>query len=266
MQQICDELLGEYRALANLCEDLSLRQWQLRTDFYGWTARDEVAHLAYFDEAGLLAATDREQFAVHRVALQQELAAGEEISAIARRRYANLDDAALLAHWRSQHESLVAALTANEARARLPWYGPDMSARSFASARLMETWAHGQDVWDALKRPRGHSPGLRNIAHLGVTTYGWTFANRRLVAPEPQPFVSLDAPDGSNWTWGTPSERDFVRGAAQDFALLVTQRRHRDDTRLQWRGAAAEQWTLLAQCFAGPPADGPAAGVRGRPA
>jgi len=264
MQQICGELLGECRALADLCRGMSASQWRVPTDFHGWTPWDEIAHLAFFDDAGWLAATDPPRFAAHKQALQEELAHGEEISAIARRRFGQFDGPALLALWCEQQERLVAALVGMEAKARLPWYGPDMSARSFASARLMETWAHGQDVWDAVGRERGPSPGLRNIAHLGVTTYGWTFANRRLPVPEPQPFVSLTAPDGDTWTWGTPSDEDFVRGPALDFALLVTQRRHRDDTRLVWSGASAQQWTLLAQCFAGPPADGPAPGVRGR--
>ena len=162
-----------------------------------------------------------------------------------------------------RHEALVAALAPLDPKARLPWYGPDMSARSFATARLMETWAHGQDIWDALGRTRGASPGLRHILHLGVGTYGWTFVNRGLPVPQPAPHVDVVAPDGSHWTWGDPSATDWVTGPAMDLALLVTQRRHRDDTALRWAGEGAEQWTLIAQCFAGPPADGPARGVRG---
>ena len=88
--------------------------------------------------------------------------------------------------------------------------------------------------------------------------------NRKLAVPQPAPYVELTAPDGSTWTWGEPSATDFVKGPAMDFALLVTQRRHRDDTALQFAGAGAEAWSRIAQCFAGPPADGPAAGVRTR--
>jgi uncharacterized protein (TIGR03084 family) len=263
MEHISSDLLGEYRALAGLCETLTPAQWRLRTDFHGWTPWDEIAHLAFFDETGLQAATAPELFAAEKEALQKQLATGEEISAITRRRFGHLDGKALLGLWRQRHEGLVAALSRRDPKERLPWYGPDMSARSFATARLMETWAHGQDIRDALGRQRGASPGLRHIAHLGVTTYGWTFVNRKLAVPQPVPFVDLAAPDGSRWTWGEPSQQDYVRGPALDFALLVTQRRHRADTKLQWAGAGAEPWTLLAQCFAGDPADGPAPGVRG---
>lgn len=263
MQTTCDDLLGEYRALATLCEGLSPAQWATPTDFYGWTPWDEIAHLAYFDETALEAVTDPPSFVSKQAVLSTQMAQGLQISAIARARFGHLDGPGLVALWRQRHEALVQALQPLDPKARLPWYGPTMSARSFATARLMETWAHGQDIWDAVGRTRGTSPGLRHIVHLGVTTYGWSFVNRQRPVPEPVPYVALRAPDGSTWAWGEPSITDAVQGPALDFALLVTQRRHRDDTALRWTGDSADQWTLIAQCFAGPPADGPAAGARG---
>lgn len=264
MHALCDDLLREYRALADLCETFGPAQWTLVTDFHRWTPWDEIAHLCFFDETALMACTDAGGFASSIATLNAEMATGREISAIARQHFAGLDGPGLLGRWRERHEALVAALATLDAKARLPWYGPTMSARSFATARLMETWAHGQDIWDAVGREREPTPGLRHIAHLGVTTFGWTFVNRKLPVPEPAPYVELVAPDSRTWSWGEPSTQDFVRGPALDFALLVTQRRHRDDTALRWAGAGAEQWTRIAQCFAGEPADGPGPGVRGR--
>jgi len=264
MQTTCDDLLGEYRALAQLCATLTAAQWRLRTDFYGWTPWDEIAHLAFFDETALQSVTEPDAFAAGAKALMQQWAQGQEISALARERFGHLDGPALLALWRERFETLVAALRPLDAKARLLWYGPSMSARSFATARLMETWAHGQDILDAMGQARAAGPGLRHITHLGVSTYGWTFVNRRRQVPQPAPYVELTAPNGERWAWGEPSATDFVRGPAMDFALLVTQRRHRDDTALQWAGEGAEQWTAIAQCFAGEPADGPAPGVRTR--
>ena len=266
MDQTCADLLAEYRALADLCDTLDPAQWALRTDFYDWTPWDEVAHLCYFDETALQSVTDPGAFTAGAQALAAEQADGHEISAIARRKYGHLDGAGLTALWRQCFEALVSRLRPLDPKARLLWYGPSMSARSFATARLMETWAHGQDIWDVLGRPRGPSAGLRHIAHLGVNTFGWTFVNRGQEPPRPLPYVDLQAPDGDRWTWGERSDSDYVRGPALDFALLVTQRRHRDDTALQWAGEAAERWTAIAQCFAGPPADGPPAGLRLRPA
>lgn len=262
MQDTCRDLLDEYRALAELCATLNPEDWQRTTAFYGWTPWDEIAHLCYFDQTALLSVTDPQGFIAGAKALAAAMATGKEISAIARETFAGLDGAALLAVWRDRFETLVAELAKQDPKARLNWYGPTMSAKSFATARLMETWAHGQDVWDAMRRPRPGSNRLKAVAHIGVSTYGWTFVNRKLPVPAPQPYVELTAPDSSLWTWGEPSSTDFVRGPAQDFCLLVTQRRNRADTKLQWAGEGAEQWTRLAQCFAGDPADGPAPGVR----
>ena len=142
MQEVSAHLIGEYRALGDLCETLTPEQWRLRTDFYDWTPWDEIAHLAYFDETGLQAVTEPERFTAGKQVLQEERARGEEFSTIARRRFGHLDGAALLSLWRERFEALAGVLARLEPKARLPWYGPDMSARSFATARLMETWAH----------------------------------------------------------------------------------------------------------------------------
>lgn len=257
-----DDLLAEYRALADCCATLTPADWRRVSPFYGWTPWDEIAHLLYFDETSLVSASDGERFVREAQALSARVAAGEEISAIARQAYGMLDGAALLARWRQVHESLVAALAALDPKARLSWYGPPMSARSFATARLMETWAHGQDIWDVMQRRRPGSARLKHIAHLGVGTFGWTFVNRGLQVPEAQPFVSLAAPDGSSWTWGDPASEHRLSGSAEDFCLVVTQRRHVQDTALQATPGPVAQWMAIAQCFAGPPADGPAPGAR----
>lgn len=262
MQTICNDLLTEYQALAALCEGLTAQQWQQQTHFYNWTPWDEIAHLCYFDETGLQAATDADAFNQAAQPLAKRLYAGEQISAIARERYAHLDGPALLAHWQGLHQALVQALSVLAVKDRLPWYGPPMSARSFATARLMETWAHGQDIWDLTQRVRPATHRLQHIAHLGVSTFKWTFVNRQLPVPEVQPHVVLTAPDGDTWTWNPASDTHVVSGSAQDFCLLVTQRRHLDDTRLRYQGEGVKDWLLIAQCFAGPPADGPLAGVR----
>jgi uncharacterized protein (TIGR03084 family) len=262
MQDISRDLLAEYRDLAALCETLTPEQWLQASAFYGWSAWDEIAHLCYFDETGLQSATDSQGFARDAALLNECMARGDPISAVARAKYGALAGPALLAAWRGMHERLVEALAALEPKARLPWYGPPMSARSFATARLMETWAHGQDIWDVVRRRRPTTPRLKHIAHLGATTFKWTFVNRGLAVPRVAPFIELTAPGGETWCWNQVSAEHFVRGSAEDFCLLVTQRRHLDDTGLRCSEGTVREWLLIAQCFAGPPADGPAAGVR----
>lgn len=255
------DLLAECRDLDALCATLDADDWRRPSAFYGWTAWDEVAHLCYFDETALLSVREPERFAREAAALN-ERAAREEISAIARESFGHLDGPALLAHWRQRYEALAAALAPLNPKARLGWYGPMMSARSFATARLMETWAHGQDVWDVMRRRRPATPRLKHIAHLGVTTFAWTFVNRGLAVPEVAPYVELHAPGGGLWTWGDPASSHSVRGSAEDFCLVVTQRRHVSDTALRYADGPMAQWLAIAQCFAGPPADGPQPGVR----
>ncbi len=263
MQDVCADLLDEYEELGALAAQLTTEQWQTRTAFYDWTPWDEIAHLCLFDETGLLAATDGNAFAADARELTAALANGRQFSEIAREKYQALDGPALLAHWRGRYTALAAALAALDARSRLPWYGPTMSARSFATARMMETWAHGQDVFDAMGVRRQPSRRLKHIAHIGATTYGWTFVNRQLAVPEPVPYVELSAPGNETWTWNEASTANAVRGSAEDFCLVVTQRRNVLDTALQVSGDAAAQWLAIAQCFAGPPATPPAPGTRG---
>lgn len=262
MKELCADVLAEYEALAGLAARMSPAQWQQKTQFYGWTPWDEIAHLYFFDQTGLLAATDAEAFLSDTRVLQKKLDEGMEISAITRQRFGHLDGGQLLDHWRECFQSLVGALAGMDPKARLPWYGPMMSARSFATARLMETWAHGQDVYDCLAIRRPASKRLKHIAHIGATTFGWTFVNRKLPVPDVKPYIELRAPDGDIWTWNDPSSDDFVRGNADDFCLVVTQRRNVKDTQLEYGGAAASAWLPIAQCFAGPPVDGPAPGAR----
>ncbi len=258
-QDFCADLLAEYDALATLAEGLTPAQWRQPTAFFGWTPWDEVAHLCLLDVTALASAqgaTDPREFEAQAASLRARRAQGLEISAIARADLGHLDGPALVAHWRGTFARLVQALDALNPKARLPWFGPSMGARSFAAARLMETWAHGQDIYDALGLQRAATPRLRHIAHLGVNTYGWSFSNRQLPVPQPAPEVRLSMPGEDDWRWNEPGDTHFVRGSAQDFCLVVTQRRNVADTALAHAGNGSA-WLRIAQCFAGAPADPP---------
>jgi uncharacterized protein (TIGR03084 family) len=145
---------------------------------------------------------------------------------------------------------------------RVKWAGPDMSVRSSITARQMETWAHGQAVFDRLGLDRQEADRIRNIAHLGVNTFAWTFRNRGEDVHEPAPFVVLAAPSGAQWTWGEPSDTERVEGSAVEFCRIVCQTRNVADTQVRTAGPVAARWMSLAQCFAGPPHDPPAPGTR----
>lgn len=263
MKEASGLLLAECEALARRADEFSEQQWSAPTPFHGWTPWDQVAHLCLFDQAGLLAVTDESAFARLAADYRERRAHGREVSGIARDELGKMNGPVLLAHWRHTCRELAVALSKLQPATRLPWFGPDMSARSFATARMMETWAHGQDVYDGFGIERAPSDGLRSISHLGVTTFGWSFRNRGLVVPPHVPHVVLTGPESEQWEWHTSSDEHYVRGTAEDFCLVVTQRRHVSDTGLDYAGSGSA-WMAIAQCFAGKPADGPPPGARVR--
>jgi uncharacterized protein (TIGR03084 family) len=254
--------LEECEALDALVAGLAPDDFARVTDFYGWTVRDEVMHLMFLDEVALRSICDEAAFLAQKAEIRRYQAEVGELSDYMRRRYADLDDAALAQAWRSGYRALHARFAQSDPKARMKWFGPDMSLRSAESARQMEVWAHGQDLYDLFGVARRNAARIRNICDLGVRTHGWSFANRGLAAPQPPPAVALISPDGETWAWSAEAGRDEVAGPAEDFALVVTQRRHVDDTGLTVRGEAARRWMEIAQCFAGEASDGPRPGQR----
>ena len=214
----------------------------------GWTIADCIAHLWHFDWRATVAATDPERFTA-------ELATELDLVPESHRQAHAMGGVALHRAWRERSAQMLDALRAADPTARVPWYGPPMSLKSFVTARLMETWAHGQDVVDALGIDRPGTERLQHVAFIGVRARPFCYVNRGREVPEGDVRVELVAPSGDTWTFGE-SSTDVVRGSALDFCLVVTQRRHRDDTDLVIEGPLAHDWMAIAQAFAGPPTDG----------
>ncbi len=175
-----------------------------------------------------------------------------------------LPPAELLTAWRAGRAELARTLAAVPDGTKLTWFGPPMSATSMATARLMETWAHGQDMTEALGLASAPTARLRHVAHLGARTRDFAYLVHDRPVPD-EPFrIELTAPDGELWTWGPAEAAQRITGPALDFCLLVTQRRHRADLALQAEGADADEWLGIAQAFAGPPGAGRAPATAGR--
>jgi uncharacterized protein (TIGR03084 family) len=253
MRVLLADLLAETRVVESLVAGLDDDAWDLPTPARGWAIRDQISHLAYFDEAATLAATDPDAF---RAAAAELMAVGAGFPDEVAARYRTLPPADLLAWFGQARGDLTTVFTDLDPKARLPWYGPDMSAASSVTARLMETWAHGQDVADTVGVQREPTVRLRHVAHLGVSTFGFAYLLNGRTVPDTPVRVELTAPDGDVWTWGPVDAEDTVRGAALDFCLAVTQRRHLSDTALQVSGPVATEWMAIAQAFAGAPGPG----------
>ena len=253
----------ESDALHALLAPLSDAEFAQPTRFKGWTIDDILAHLHFWnaaadrslhDEAGFLALLGR--------LMRERETTG--VRAFEDRELGGIKGRRLLDAWRATYRATAEHFAATDPRRRLKWAGSDMSARSSITARLMETWSHGQAAYDLLGVERVDTDRVRNVAVLGVNTFGWTFVNRKLPVPADPPHVRLRAPSGAVWTFNEPSESDLVEGSATEFCQVVAQTRHVADTALRVVGDTATRWMAIAQCFAGPPQDPPAPGTRRR--
>jgi uncharacterized protein (TIGR03084 family) len=252
LAEILIDLHDESADLDQTVAGLSDDDWRRDTPAEGWTIAHQIAHLTWTDRITARSVTDPAGFAEAAAAALADpagfvdRAAADGLAA----------PAVLLARWRAGRADVAAALAAAPPGTRLPWFGVAMTPASAATARLMETWAHGEDVTLALRQPRLPTRRLRHVAWLGVRTLGYGFAVHDRPVPTTPVYVELQAPDGGIWAFGPPDAADRVTGPAIDFCLLVTQRRHRDDLALSATGPVADEWLDVAQAFAGPPGPG----------
>ena len=253
LASVTADLRAEQESLDAVVAGLTPAQWEMPTPSPGWAVRDQIAHLTYFDGSATLAITDEVGF---QASLDALVNAGDRMESMTLFRDLGLDE--LLAKWRANRAGLLEAAAGLEEGQRVPWYGPSMSAKSFLTARLMECWAHGTDVVDTVDGHRPPTVRLRHVAQIGYLTRRWTYANRGEEAPPGDIRVDLTPPAGGEpWVFGPDGAAATVRGSAEDFCLVVTQRRHLSDTDLVVDGDIAFDWMSKAQAYAGPPTEGP---------
>jgi uncharacterized protein (TIGR03084 family) len=274
------DLAGETADLLPLLTRLGEAEWDAPTPAAGWSIRDQVTHLAFFDDATLLSLRDRAAFLAQRDEL---LALGDRFSDVIVEQHRHLPGGFCLEWLASSRASLIEAYKAVDPATRLPWYGPDFSVPASITGRLMETWAHGQDIADATGAVRQPTARLRHVADIGIRAFAFCFQGRGLAVPAQPVRVELAGPrvpgprvpgprvpgprvpgagvpgesaPPETWTWGPDDAENRVTGDALDFCLVVTQRRHLADTAIVVHGEAALDWLRIAQAFAGPPGPG----------
>lgn len=264
MQQV-DDFRDESEALFAILEPLDDSDFDRKTLFKDWTINHVLQHLHYFNLMADYSAFQPERFQTeYGQFAEMRTAAGGDFLTVTDTLLQGLRGPELRSAWRETYLDMHPRWSAADPKARVKWAGPDMSVRSSITARQMETWAHAQEVFDVLGLTRVETDRVRNIAHLGVSTYGWTFVNRKMNVPDPMPHVRLDAPSGAVWEWGEAGQGEQISGSAVEFAQVVAQTRNIADTDLTVTGPNATLWMSIAQCFAGPPNDPPAAGARHR--
>lgn len=260
MQQATD-FLDECIALDRRLVPLSGADFETPTQFKGWTINNIIRHLHVWNIAVDLSLRDESAFG----AFVAEMMAGVRGGKLPEFEASYLDGLSghdLRSAWIQRAEATAAAFGAADPKLRLKWVGPDMSALSSITARLMETWAHAQAIYDVLGVERINTDRIGNIVRLGVNTWGFTWKNRRMEPPGPMPCLRLEAPSGAIWEYGEANDSGIVSGSAAEFCQVVTQCRNIADTSLDVRGEVAHRWMAIAQCFAGPPQDPPQKGSR----
>lgn len=259
-----EDFREEANVLAEVLAPLKDADYHTETLFKNWTINDVIGHLHMFDVAALKTLESAESFDAFFAPIAEGLQQGKTLLETQYPWLVGLEGEALFKTWCRTSGELADAYAKADPKQRVKWAGPEMSALSSIAARQMETWAHGQEIFDVLGKERVEGDRIRNICHLGVNTFGWTFMNRTMVVPDPAPYVRLAGPSGTVWEWNEPQDGNAVSGDAVEFAQVVTQVRSVDDISIQTVGEAAKTWMALAQCFAGSPEDPPKKGERHR--
>ena len=260
MLQQSQDFLAESEALHGLIHKMPDDALEVPTGFKGWTINNVIRHLHVWNIAADLSLCDADAFKAFYAEVGANVAGGlREFEADWLKGLAGQE---LVAAWQGFYREMAGRFDVADPSMRVQWAGPSMSVRSSITARLMETWAHGQEVYDVSGVVRSNADRIRNIVVLGVNTYGWTFNVRGEEVPDPQPHLVLSAPSGEIWTYLEPSDTEYIRGSAEEFCQVVTQVRNVGDTSLEVVGPNATNWMSKAQCFAGPPETPPVVGSR----
>ncbi len=252
----------ESDALYQLLEPIASEDFQKKTQFKEWTINDVLGHLHMWNWAADISLNDSAAFEKFLTSLIEAMTTGSSLQDFEGNWRKGIQGKELLQEWRKLYLNTSKLFEAADPKLRVKWFGPDMSVRSSITARLMETWAHGQEVYDMMGVERVNKDLIKNIAVLGVNTFGWTYSNRSMDVPEDKPYVKLTAPSGEIWEWNNPSDDNMVEGSAAEFCQVVTHVRSIGDTSLNVIGETATQWMSIAQCFAGPAVDQPTPGTR----
>lgn len=263
MIEEAQDFLQESIALHELVAPIEEADYARPTQFKAWRVDDVLQHLHFFNQAAVYSLQEPARFHEFYAGLNAKREGGLSSVAATDELLGGVRGRALLKLWREGFEQTAAAFASADPRQRVIWVGPDMSARSSISARLMETWAHGQAIYDLLGVVRRNTDRIRSVAMMGINTYEWSFRNRGESVPLPKPHVVLTAPSGAVWRWNDPSDEHRIEGLAEEFCQVVTQVRNIKDTRLVVKGESATRWMAQAQCFAGPVQPPPLPGTRG---
>lgn len=262
LKTVVQDLATEGDDLYALLTNMDTGYWTESTKFKDWSIWDVVAHLHVSDHMALTSIESATKFKTLMSSVRSQGLRGYADAWLSTAQGQPVNGPELLDRWRTLFQKLCENLSTADPNTRFEWAGPGMKAKMFATARQMETWAHGSEIYDVMNVQRKESDRLIHIATIGVRTFGWTFTNRNLPVPDQIPYVELTAPSTTRWTWNEENTTERISGSAFEFCQVVTQVRNIVDTNLAVTGDVARAWMDIAQCFAGSPENPPAPGSR----
>jgi hypothetical protein len=125
MGALASALTAETAVTRDLVGGLDEAGWRTPTPAAGWDIADQIGHLAYFDQAAVCSAVRPEEFQARLAAAQA--VGGIDPDAIAAS-FRDLSGAQMLAWFDAARAELLGTFAGLDPRARLPWFGPAMSA------------------------------------------------------------------------------------------------------------------------------------------
>ena len=257
-----NDFKAECDSIAAILDGKSEADFQTETLFKRWTVNDIVGHLHLWNIAADLTLTQPDEFTTFATKAMGGIMKGQTHPELQAEFFDGQTGLDIYKAWKEYYPAMAERFAAADPDTRVKWAGPDMSVKSCIIARQMEHWAHAQALFDIFGIDRINEDRLQNVAHIGVTTYSWSFKVRQIEPPKPKPYVRLTAPSGAIWEWNDPQDDNKIEGSATEFAQVVTQCRNIHDTKLKMTGKTAKQWMDIAQCFAGGAETPPAAGTR----
>ncbi|MDH3538806.1 MAG: maleylpyruvate isomerase family mycothiol-dependent enzyme [Acidimicrobiia bacterium] len=245
MREILADLVAEQQGLDQFLQSIDYRKWPTPTPAAGWNIQDQVSHLASSEELAF-GAIGTGPSAV--AAAIKEYGSIDRFTDAGVKRGREMRPGQVIEWWRHARADVVDALSRMTGDERVSWLAGEMSAKSFATARLMETWAHGLDIHAAVGSEPVDTTRLRHVAFLGWATLPYAFAQAGEDYPNPIR-VELRAPEYQKWIFGPEDAENVVRGEAGEWCRVVVRRLEAADTELEATGRLAERALQVAKAY-----------------
>ena len=261
LQQAYD-FRDECNAVYSILENLKEQDYEMPTQFKGWTFNNVIGHLHVWNYAADISLKDGDEWKNFANSALQALGNGSSMNEFEQTITKGIQGPELLSMWKEYYTEMTERFAVADPKKRVKWMGPDMSVRSSISARHMETWAHAQELYDSLGLDRINEDRIKNIVIIGNNTFKWCFTVHKKTLPSIRPYLKLTSPSGEIWEYNEISEEHKIEGLAEEFCQVVTQVRNIKDVNLKLTGDIAKEWMSVAQCFAGGAEQPPLPGTR----